>query len=264
MITLDIKHQIATVTLARPEKHNAFDNATIKDLTQIFEQVDHDPAARVMVMASTGKSFSAGADLAWMQKMAQFDYQQNLEDATKLAEMLSTLHSMSKPTIARVQGAAYGGAVGLVSCCDIGIAASNALFCLSEVKLGLIPATISPYVIEALGPRVAKRYFLTAERFDAHAAMHHGLLHHVCEPEDLDGSIKRFAKMLIDNGPNALHDSKKLVSDFARRPIDAELILESSARIARSRVSQEGQEGLRAFFEKRNPRWQNTKNADGE
>lgn len=244
---------VATVTLNRPEKHNAFDDELIADLTATFERVASE--ARIMVLAAAGKSFSAGADLGWMQRMANYSHAENLRDANALATMLKTLNELPLPTIARVQGAAFGGAVGLVSCCDMAVASPRASFCFSEVKIGLIPATISPYIISAIGPRAARRYFTTAERFDAATANQLGLVSEVVDEAQLDDAIENLVTALLTNSPAAVTAAKQLVQDFAERPIDTEIIAQTSERIASIRVSAEGQEGLNAFLEKRPASW---------
>ncbi|MCZ6831757.1 MAG: enoyl-CoA hydratase/isomerase family protein [Gammaproteobacteria bacterium] len=246
---------VATVTLNRAEKHNAFDDAVIAELDATFASLAQEPALRVVVLASTGKSFSAGADLAWMQRMAEYDHRQNLEDARALAEMLRKLNHLPQPTIARVQGAAYGGAVGLVSCCDMAIGSEQARFCLSEVKLGLIPATISPYVIAAMGQRAARRYFISAELFNASTALQLGLLSEVVPAEELDARIDAACQQLLQNGPLAVAAAKRLALDMANREIGTELIEDSCRRIADIRVSEEGQQGLQAFLNKTVPAW---------
>lgn len=246
---------IFTVTLNRPAVHNAFDDAIIADLTRAFEQAGELPGAKVLVLAAEGKSFSAGADLSWMQRMAGYSYQQNLTDASALAGMLKTLYELPIPTIARVQGAAFGGAVGLVSCCDVAVATEKASFCLSEVKIGLIPATISPYVIGAIGARAAKRYFVTAERFSAETAHRLGLVSDVVDASQLDATIDQIAQAIMANSPAAVKAAKKLILDVENKVIDQPLIDDTSERIASIRVSPEGQEGLAAFLEKRSPSW---------
>ena len=251
---------IATLTLNRPEKHNAFDDTLIEHMTQAFHEIENDPSIRLMVLAANGKHFSAGADLDWMKRMATYDYEGNLNDARKLANMLKTLNFLSKPTIARVQGAAFGGAVGLVSCCDMAVAADSASFCLSEVKIGLIPATISPYVIAAMGQRVARRYFFSAERFNAQCALNTGLVSEVCALDELDKTLSQLCKQILSNSPSAVQAAKKLISDVGHQPINDALIENTSKRIATIRISDEGQEGLAAFLEKRAPAWlDNTK-----
>lgn len=246
---------VATVTLNRPEIHNAFDDQLIAELTKIFQQVAQDDNIRVMVLASNGKSFCAGADLNWMKRMAQYSYEQNLADATSLANMFQTLNTLPKPTIARVQGAAFGGAVGLVACCDIAIGSKLSKFCLSEVKLGLIPATISPYVIEAIGARAARRYFMTAEVFSSRRARRLGLLSEAVTEEELDPTIEDLIVPILKNGPQAVAAAKKIVLDIKHLGAGEALIEQTSASIAAIRVSDEGQEGLSAFLDKRRPNW---------
>jgi methylglutaconyl-CoA hydratase len=246
---------IATVTLNRPEKHNAFDDAVIAELREVFDSMATRDDVRLVVLASEGKNFSAGADLGWMKRMAEYDYDHNHRDAQALAGMLQALYSLPQPTIARVQGAAFGGAVGLVSCCDMAVASESASFCLSEVKIGLIPATISPYVIRAMGERAARRYFTTAERFGANEAQRIGLVSEVVAAEELDEGLEKLLSTLLQNGPAAVRASKALVVDFAGREISPEIIEDSCGRIAHMRVSEEGQEGLSAFLNKRKPGW---------
>jgi methylglutaconyl-CoA hydratase len=244
---------VTTVTLNRPEKHNAFDDAVIAELRETFDALATRDDVRVVVLASTGKNFSAGADLGWMKRMAEYDYEHNHRDAQLLARMLKSLYDLPQPTIARVQGAAFGGAVGLVSCCDMAVAAESASFCLSEVKIGLIPATISPYVIRAMGERAARRYFTTAERFGAAEARRIGLVSEVSDT--LDEAVEELVSTLLNNGPLAVRASKQLVVDFAGREITPDIIEDSCGRIAHIRVSEEGQEGLGAFLNKRKPEW---------
>ncbi|MBT4832016.1 MAG: enoyl-CoA hydratase/isomerase family protein, partial [Porticoccaceae bacterium] len=243
------------VRLNNPDKHNAFDDQMIGQLTEAFVAIADNSNVRVMVLGSEGKSFSAGADLEWMKRMASYSYEENLRDASALALMLKTLNEIPQPTIARVQGAAFGGAVGLVSCCDMAVAASAASFSLSEVKIGLVPATISPYVIAAIGQRAVRRYFVTAERFDAHRAMEIGLVNEVVDAEQLDQEIDRLIDALLANGPEAILAAKRLVFDIAGKPIDQQLIDSTCETIAAIRVSEQGQEGLQAFLEKRKPHW---------
>jgi methylglutaconyl-CoA hydratase len=246
---------IASLTLNRPNKHNAFDDSIIADLTTKLNQVASNPDVRVLILQATGKNFSAGADLGWMKRMAELDQLENEQDADKLALLMKTLNSLPVPTIARVQGASFGGAVGLVACCDIAVGASNSSFSLSEVKLGLAPATISPYVIAAIGARQCRRLFLTAERFNAATAKTLGLLHEVVEPDELDEAIEGFTTQLLANGPEAIKASKQLIQHIDERPLDDHLISQTSELIAQLRVSQEGQAGLKAFFDKRVPYW---------
>ena len=246
---------IATVTLNNPEKHNAFDDIIIGELTAIFNEIAARDDIRVMVLASNGKSFSAGADLAWMKRMASYSYEDNLKDANALANMLKALNFLPQPTIAKIQGAAFGGAVGLASCCDIVIASNKASFCLSEVKLGLIPATISPYVVNAMGLKASRRYFITAERFFAEKAQSLGLVDEVVAPTELEQAVTDMLATLLANGPKAVRAAKKLALDVAYQDINQALLTDTSERIAQLRVSEEGQEGLGAFFEKRPPLW---------
>lgn len=246
---------IATVCLNRPQKHNAFDDVVIAELDAVFQSCADDSAVRLVILASEGKSFSAGADLGWMQRMASYSHEENQADARGLAEMLRKLNNMPQPTIARVQGAAYGGAVGLVACCDLAVGSEHAKFCLSEVKIGLIPATISPYVIAAMGQRAARRYFISAEVIDAVTAQQLGLLSEQCRAEELDLRVTELASTLLDNGPAAVRASKRLVLDYADRPIEGDLIEDSCKRIADIRVSEKGQAGLQAFLNKQSAPW---------
>ncbi|MDO6489665.1 enoyl-CoA hydratase/isomerase family protein [Colwellia sp. 4_MG-2023] len=247
---------VATVTLNNPDKHNAFDDEIIKQLTTIFNDISKREDISITVLASNGKSFSAGADLGWMKRMASYSYQDNLKDANALAQMLKALNFLPQTTIAKIQGAAFGGAVGLASCCDIVIASTKASFCLSEVKLGLIPATISPYVVDAIGLKASRRYFQTAERFFSEKAQQLGLVDEIVDPDDLTNEVKRMITILLANGSQARRKAKKLSQDVAFKTVDDALLTNTSERIAAIRVSEEGQEGLNAFFEKRLPNWQ--------
>lgn len=246
---------VTTVTLNNPEKHNAFDDKIIEELTAAFEQISKSKDVRVMILAASGKNFCAGGDLAWMKRMANYSYEENLKDSQALARMFKVLNFIEIPTIARVQGVAFGGGVGLVSCCDMAVAASDASFSLSEVKIGLIPAVISPYVVGAIGQRVARRYFITAERFDAQTALKLGLVSKVVGQEQLDQAIDKLAETLLANSPSAIVDAKQLIFDVAGQAIDDELIDLTCERIADIRVSANGQEGLSAFLQKRKPTW---------
>ncbi|MFI5017131.1 MAG: enoyl-CoA hydratase/isomerase family protein [Dongiales bacterium] len=246
----------ATLWLNRPERHNAFDDGLIAELSEALGALAADSAIRVVLLAGRGKSFSAGADLAWMKRMAGYTAAENAADAQKMAEMLHRLDSLAKPTIALVQGAAMGGGVGLVAACDIAIAAEDAQFAFSEVRLGLTPATISPYVIAAIGPRAARRYLLTAERLDARRALGLGLVATVVPGADLLTEASRLADILCQNGPAAMAEAKRLIADVTDRPIDAALRTETAGRIARQRAGAEGREGVAAFLEKRKPDWQ--------
>jgi len=249
------KRGVATVTMNQPAKHNAFDDTTIAQLSETFGRINRDNSIRVMVLAAAGKSFSAGADLAWMKRMSSYSEAENQVDAQALANMLCSLNELNKPTIAKVQGSAFGGAVGLISCCDIAFATTHAKFSLSEVKIGLIPATISPYVIAAIGQRAARRYFLSAEVFNAAQAQSLGLVNEVVAATELDKSVATLINTLLDNSPNAVAAAKRLIFDVTGKPIDDNLLIDTSKRIALIRVSKEGQEGLSAFIEKRQPNW---------
>ena len=255
-LKVEVDGGVARLILARPEKHNAFDDAVIADFTAALERVATDSAVRVVVIAGEGKSFSAGADLDWMRRMADYGEADNLADARALAVMLRTLNELPKPTIARVQGATFGGGVGLVACCDIAVASKAAIFCLSEARLGLTPSTISPYVVAAMGANEARRYFLTAERFDAAAAERIGLVHLVAAPERLDHAVDDLVAALLQNGPMAIAECKQLIRRVAGRPVDEAMIEDTAQHIARVRASAEGKEGVRAFLEKRPPAWQ--------
>lgn len=246
---------VATVTLNNPAKHNAFDDNIIGLLTRAFTELASNGNVRAMILTGNGKSFSAGGDLAWMKRMATYSYDENLADAQALALMLKTLNALPFPTIAKVSGAAFGGAVGLISCCDIAIGASNAAFSLSEVKIGLLPATISPYVIAAIGGRAARRYFLTAERFDANAALQLGLLSECVELEALDEKVAQVVTSILGNSPKAIQASKILIFNVAGKELNQRLIDYTCDEIATIRASQEGQEGLQAFLEKRPASW---------
>ncbi len=246
---------MATLTLDNPKRHNAFDDTLIARLTEALEAFGADPAVRVVVLASTGASFSAGADLGWMQRMAGYSEAENLEDAAALARLMRTLDRLEKPTVAVVQGAAYGGGVGLVACCDIVVAAEGAKFCLSEVKLGLIPAAISPFVVSAIGARQARRYFVTAEVFDAVRAREIGLVHEVVAADELDSARDRVIAALLHGAPQAQAEAKSLVFLCEGARLDDALSAETGRRIARRRASDEGREGVGAFLQRRAPAW---------
>ncbi len=246
---------VATLTLNRPERHNAFDDQLIADLTAELKRLESNPAVRTVVLAASGKSFSAGADLNWMRRLADYSRGQNLADALALAELMRTLNNLAKPTLAKVQGPAYGGGVGLVACCDIAVASESASFRLSEVALGLIPAVISPYVVRAMGERQARRYFLTAERFGAREAERMGLVHQVVPPAALDETVAQFLKIMAGNGPAAMSAAKSLIRAVSQGVIDGAMIHDTARRIAEIRASEEGREGLNAFLHKRQPAW---------
>lgn len=248
---------VATLTLNRPEVHNAFDDNLVARLSTEIRQLEANREVRVVRLAAAGRSFSAGADLNWMRRMAGYSMQENLRDAKSTAELMRMLHRTRRPTIAIVQGAAYGGGVGLVACCDIVVASTKASFCLSEVKLGLIPGVISPYLVGAIGRRAAQRYMLSAERFDAAVARELGLVHEVVDPGELWTTADRISEGLLQNGPEALAASKELVNAVALRPIDEAVIVDTAKRLADQRASWEGREGIAAFLEKRVPAWIN-------
>ncbi|HXS52930.1 MAG TPA: enoyl-CoA hydratase/isomerase family protein [Usitatibacter sp.] len=247
---------IGLVTLNRPERHNAFDDALIAELTEALRSMEAEEGIRLVVLSGAGKSFSAGADLNWMRRMAGYSMDENRRDSMGLATLMRTLAHLRKPTIARVHGPAYGGGVGLVACCDVAIATQNAKFVLTEAKLGLIPAVISPYVIAAIGERAARRYFLSAERMDAAEAFRLGLVHDLAASDgNLDEKIGIVADSMLACGPVAQREAKELIRAVAGRPVTSELIHDTAERIARLRASPEGREGIAAFLEKRRASW---------
>ena len=246
---------VASLILNRPEVHNAFDDVLIGRLSEALEKLSSDERVRVVKVLGRGKSFSAGADLNWMRRMAEYSPEENYEDASKVARMFQLLADFPRPTLAIVHGNAFGGGIGLIACCDIALAGAGAQFSLSEVKLGLIPATISPFVIDAIGTRQARRLFLSAERFNADAAMRFGLIHEVYPAELLDDCVESFITQLLGNGPQAMIASKELVSAVAHRPIDESVLADVAKRIARQRACEEGREGVAAFLGKRPPAW---------
>ena len=255
MLEVTKKDGVARVTLNRPELRNAFDDALIAQLKQTFLEIEKDPAIRVMILAGNGPAFCAGADLNWMKRMAGYGYEQNLADAKGLAEMLAALDRLPKPTIARVHGPVFAGGTGLVAACDIAVGTPEAKMCLSEAKLGLSPATISPYVMRAMGEREARRYFLTAEVFGAEEAMRIGMLSLLVPAAELDSAIQDLLKHLLAGGPEAHAKIKALIRTVAgRRPDDA-LVAETAQQIAEIRGSPEGKEGIAAFLEKRKAAW---------
>lgn len=253
---LVIEHGIATISLNQPEKHNAFDDLVIAELIRHLDTIKQQKQVRVVVLRAEGKHFCAGADLAWMKRMAKLDYQQNLDDAKNLALLMEKLNALPQPTIARIQGAAYGGAIGLIACCDIALASDNARFCLSEVKLGLAPATIGPYVIAAMGARRCRQLFLTAEVFSAQQASEYQLVHRVVALDQLDEHVSQTITQICQAGPKAAIAAKQLIQDLSAAPENVSDM--TSALIAELRVSEEGQEGLSAFFDKRLPSWRSS------
>lgn len=254
-IAVEAAGGVATVWLNRPEVRNAFNETAIAEITEAFRFLDEDATVRVIVLAAKGPAFCAGADLNWMKKMAGYTYEENQADAGQLAEMLRVIHGCRKPTIAKVQGDCYAGGMGLVAACGIAVAAENVNFCLSEVKIGLIPATIAPYVIRAMGERAAQRYFTTAERFSAQEARNMGFVHEAVPAEQLDGKLAEILAALTSAGPQAVIQSRKLVQDVAGKPLTSELVADTVDRIASIRASDEGKEGVKAFLEKRKPSW---------
>lgn len=257
MRLLDIRRDgpVAHVYLNRPEVRNAFNDAVIAELRASFEHLGADDSLRAIVLGGHGKAFCAGADLSWMREMAGYDWAQNHADAARLAEMLWTIYRCPVPVIARVHGDCYAGGVGLVAACDVVVAAEGVQFCLSEARLGLLPGTIAPYVLRALGEQAARRYFITAERFDAAAAKMHGLVHACVPAEALDAQVNEIVAALVANGPAAVRACKKLVQDLAGQPIDALMRDDTARRIADIRASAEGREGVEAFLDKRAPAW---------
>ena len=245
----------ARVTLNRPEVRNAFNEALIAELTEAFAALGRDPQLRSVVLAAEGKAFCAGADLNWMKAMAGYDWDENHGDAGRLAEMLWTIYRCPVPVIARVQGDVYAGGVGLVAVCDIVVAVDAASFCLSEARLGLLPATIGPYVVRALGEQASRRYFVTAERFSATEAHRLGLVHELATPETLDEKVDALLAALVANGPSAVRACKKLVQDVAHAPITDALRDDTARRIADIRASTEGREGVTSFLNKSKPSW---------
>jgi methylglutaconyl-CoA hydratase len=255
-LAIERQGPVGVVTMNRPERHNAFDDALIGELTEALRSMEAEDGVRVVVLSGAGRSFSAGADLNWMKRMAGFSLDENRRDAMGLAALMRTLAHFRKPTVARVHGPAYGGGVGLVACCDIAVASQHATFALSEAKLGLIPAVISPYVVAAMGERAARRYFLTAERFDAAEAWRLGLVHELAASDaDLDEKLGAIVDDLLLCSPAAQMEAKALIRAVAGRPVTSELIQDTAERIAKMRASPEGREGVSAFLEKRRAAW---------
>ena len=246
---------VATVTLDRPDVRNAFNEVTIAEITRAFRELGEQSDLRAIVLAANGPAFCAGADLNWMKKMAGYTHAENQADALQLAEMLRTIYLCPHPVVARVQGDCYAGGMGLVAACDIIIAAEPVQFCLSEVRLGLIPATIAPYVIKAMGEQAARRYFLTAERFDAAQALRLGFAHEVVAVEALDDKVAEIVKALVNNSPHAVQQAKVLVREVTGQTVNDALLADTAQRIARIRASEQGREGVASFLEKRKPAW---------
>ena len=254
-LEVSINHRVAVVWLAREAVRNAFNEVSIAELTAAFNQFGHDDAVRAIVLAAQGPAFCAGADLDWMRRMSGYSNAENQADAMKLATMLRTIYECPKPVIARVHGDVYAGGVGLVAACDISVASLDANFCLSETKLGLIPATVGPYVLRAMHAHIARRYFLTAEKFNAAEAFRIGLVHELALPEELDGKVNELLGALMLTSQNAVAEAKRLVRDLTERPIDDDLVADTARRIADIRTSADGREGVRSFLEKRKPQW---------
>jgi len=256
MLKIEISDQgCAIVTLNRPDMHNAFDEELVAQLKEKFSNIAINPDVRLIVIAATGTTFCAGADLNWMKRMASHSYEKNMADGMALAEMLHTIASCPKPIIGKVQGPAYGGGVGIVSVCDIVIASEDAKFVFSEVTLGITPATISPYVVAAIGERQAHRYFLSAEIFDAWKALELGLVHQVVPLEKLIFAVDKLVEKMLRNSPAAMVAAKELIRNVAKKPIDQNLLEDTARRIADIRATAEGKEGIEAFLEKRKPSW---------
>jgi len=254
-LNVHIEGYVATLTLNRPEVRNAFNETMIAELTSSFTAFNARDDIRAVVLAANGKAFCAGADLNWMKKMAGYSDDENRADAMLLANMLSSIYRCSKPVIARVNGDAYAGGMGLIAACDIVVAVQSARFCLSEARLGLIPATIAPYVIRALGEQASRRYFLSAEQFDCATALRLGLVSEAVSAEQLDATVQQIVQTLCANGPQAVRACKQLVQDMAGRELNDALIEDTAARIARTRAGAEGREGVASFLEKRAPAW---------
>lgn len=246
---------VALIWLNRLDKRNAIDDRMIGELTDAFESAIDDDEVRSILLAGRGDAFCAGGDLQWMKRAREFTPQEAHEDSARLARLLRTIHESPKPVVARVHGACFAGGMGLAAACDVAIAGTGARFCLSEVKLGLIPSVISPYVIRAIGEHHARRYFLTAEVFDAAEARRIGFVHDIAQDAELDGTIDVVLGQLALGGPKALGEAKRLIREVADRPIDDALLEDTAARIARIRASDEGQEGIASFFERRRPAW---------
>ena len=254
-IITSVNAGVATLTLSQPEIRNAFSDVVIAEITAAFAEVGQRDDVRAVVLAAEGPAFCAGANLNWMRAMADYTREENLADAGKLAAMLHTIATCPHPTIARVQGDVYAGGMGLVAACDRAVAVQEAHFCLSEVKIGLIPATIAPYVLRAMGTRAGQRYFLTGERFDAAEALRIGFVHQVVAADDLDSAVDGLLKHLLSAGPAAVRACKRLVDDVAGREINAALVARTVECIADIRASAEGKEGVQAFLNKRKPNW---------
>ncbi len=255
LLEISIAHRVAVVWMARERVRNAFNETMIAELAAAFTRLGADAGVRAIVLAGRGPAFCAGADLDWMRRMSGYSLEENRADARALAEMLRTIYLCPKPVIARVHGDAYAGGIGLVAACDIAFAATTASFCLSETRLGLLPATIGPYVIRAIGAHAARRYFLTAEKFDAAEAFRLGLVHDLKTPDELDGAINETLGALMLTSEHAVREAKRLVREVADRAIDDALVADTAERIAQIRASDDGREGVKSYLEKRKARW---------
>lgn len=258
-ILYSVENAVATITLNRPDVHNAFNEQVIGDMTDLFVRAGKDPAVRAVILRGNGKSFSAGGDLNWMRKMADYSFEENVADAMRLGTLLKTINTLPKPTIALVHGNAFGGGVGLTAVCDIAIAEEGAQFCLSEVRIGIIPSIILPYVITAIGERQARRFCLTAERFDAVTAARIGFVHEVAPKGELDAVAGKIIAALMEGAPTAQTRGKKLILEIARKPVDDAMIKLTVEQIAEARASDEGRDGLSAFLNKTDPKWRAAK-----
>ena len=254
-IQFEINHQIALFTLNRVHKSNAFDNQLLQEMQHYIDEAMAMNNVRLLMLRANGKHFCAGADLGWMQDMARFTEEENIQDALILGKLMYTLHTSPKPTLAVVQGSAFGGGAGLAAACDITLAANNARFCFSEVKIGLIPAVISPYVIKAIGERRTKALFMSAEVFSATQAFEYGLVHQCIPEENLAEVALNYARSITNNAPNAVLDAKALVDEVSKQPLNYDLVVHTAALITRKRGSAEGQQGLNAFLSKKSPNW---------
>jgi len=244
---------VSTITLNRPDKHNAFDDELIANLTELLQLIDKDKQVRAVILNANGRNFCAGADLNWMKRMAEFSKEENITDARKLAKLLQTMCALTKPIIALVQGRVLGGGLGLIACCDMVVAAKTSQFCFSEVKLGLIPATIAPYIIRSIGFSAARRYFISAEMFDATAAKNIGLIHELVSESELALAGSNFVDTIMKNGPDAISASKKMINHLMT--IDESIVEYTAVLLSETRSGHEGQDGVRAFLEKRKPQW---------
>lgn len=258
-VLYSVSDSVATITLNRPEVHNAFDEQTILDLTAAFQKAANDADVRVIVLRGEGKSFCAGGDLNWMRRSAEYTYDENVKDAMNLGTLLKTINFTPKPTVALVQGNAFGGGVGLAACCDIVIAEETAQFSLSEVRIGLIPSIIAPYVVAAMGERQARRYFMTAERFSGATAKEIGFAHESVPQGGLDAAASKIVASLMEGAPGAQARGKKLLGEIVNKPITDDIIKKTAEEIAAARAADEGKEGLDAFLNKREPKWRKPK-----